>query len=833
MLGVLLLGACTASPNYGFAVALTMQFDDSIDDATLAQITHVNLQVPEEGYADDIMLGRSAHRTERVVYRPNLGATSLSFELTAGSTSNTIAYGQRVVTVQPNVTTFAEIVLSAGAGPDGGMNDGGDDDAGGPKPTLSFVTTPLIATAHQPLGVVIADFNGDGLNDVAVAASAGSVSVFLAAADHSLPAIPSSTNTSVTAPGALAVGDFGGDTSLDLVVTDESTNTLVFLINDGHASFTAATLAPPTPAGADSLAVADFDHDGHPDVAVASSTTASISVCLSIATPPYVSPLSYATAQPVARLRSADFNGDGYYDLIYAEPAANMVGIRISANGNFGSQAEQLVSFNAPYDVLTYPFLPGKPEAVLLGTPDSSANDALLLDNDSGVLQIDSNLPFGTGLGFALRYASALDFEGTGLPYVIATNYTMSGGAFTSGGADLIQVGKTGAGSPFVTRVAGYVSGVAPDAFAVGDLDGDGLNDIAVVNRGSDTLAVMRQLSGGQLYAAPSDGIFSDWLRVGDFNGDGKPDLIDSDGTGAIYCYLGDGLGNFAISVHVPALSSSVAVADVNEDGLSDLVFGSLDGKLGVGLATSPGNFAPVIYTGAIGTYFIDTLARDLDGDGHVDAMVLARASDGNPSGKNLTFVHGDGHGDFTAAPTSYPASGAIAMLPADLDEDGHVDVLALSATPAQIAWLRGQAGDPPVAGATISSPVTNATSFVTCDANQDGHVDLVIGGDSLHVLIGDGHGGFTDGGELFSAQPTVSVVAGDLDGDGVPEVIAATADSVVRVFRVQNGALVPAGVFAAGGFLSRLLGADFTGDHLVDLFALGSQGAFLKNDTK
>ncbi len=65
------------------------------------------------------MLGRSAHRTERVVYRPNLGATSLTFELTAGSTSNTIAYGQREVTVQPNVTTFAEIVLSAGVGPDG------------------------------------------------------------------------------------------------------------------------------------------------------------------------------------------------------------------------------------------------------------------------------------------------------------------------------------------------------------------------------------------------------------------------------------------------------------------------------------------------------------------------------------------------------------------------------------------------------------------------------------------------------------------------------------------------------------------------------------------
>jgi hypothetical protein len=282
----------------------------------------------------------------------------------------------------------------------------------------------------------------------------------------------------------------------------------------------------------------------------------------------------------------------------------------------------------------------------------------------------------------------------------------------------------------------------------------------------------------------------------------------------------------------VSGIASTVVVGDLNGDGLPDLVFSTPDGRLGASIATSLGNFSAPVYSTALATDFVDIIVQDIDGDGHLDGVALSDVTSGNATGKNVVFVLGSG-GESFGTPANFAIPGAVALLTADLDEDGHLDVLALSGSPANITWLRGQAGGTLVAEPVIASPVENALSFVASDVNGDGHVDLVIGGDTLRVLLGDGHGTFTDGAALLTTPATVKVVVGDADGDGVPEVFAANADSVVRVFRVTNGALAPAGVFAAGGFLTGLLGADFNGDHLVDLISVGSKVALLLNDTK
>ncbi len=136
---------------------------------------------------------------------------------------------------------------------------------------------------------------------------------------------------------------------------------------------------------------------------------------------------------------------------------------------------------------------------------------------------------------------------------------------------------------PFINIATDYVSGTAPDAFGVGDLDGDGLSDIAIVNRGSDTLAIALQESGGHIHAAPAVTTYASNQRVGDFNGDGKPDLTESDGSGHIYLHANDGFGNFSSVSTVNGIATTVVVGDLNGDALPDLIFGTLDGRLGTG----------------------------------------------------------------------------------------------------------------------------------------------------------------------------------------------------------------------------------------------------------
>src|SRR5215831_16659672 len=114
-------------------------------------------------------------------------------------------------------------------------------------------------------------------------------------------------------PKSVAVADFNGDGLLDLAVTDDWYGNLPILLGNGDGTFQEPIFAvAPTSA---SVTVGDFNGDGIPDLAVTYSTLNSVSVLLGIGDGTFQSAQRYSTGGAATFVTTGDFNGDGIADL--------------------------------------------------------------------------------------------------------------------------------------------------------------------------------------------------------------------------------------------------------------------------------------------------------------------------------------------------------------------------------------------------------------------------------------------------------------------------------------------------------------------------------------
>lgn len=270
-----------------------------------------------------------------------------------------------------------------------------------------------------------------------------------------------------------------------------------------------------------------------------------------------------------------------------------------------------------------------------------------------------------------------------------------------------------------------------PVMAAVADFDGDGAPDLAVPNSG---LAVSVLLGRGDGFfephreyavAPPNTANATTGVAAADFDADGTLDLAVSTPTNNTVTLLwGNGDGTFRtgpqfVTAQYPGRP---AIADLNGDGFPDLAFPCWYGQaVSLLLSAGPGTF---VDGGTIATPngCSGVGAGDLDGDGDAD---LAFA-DGN----SVRTAAGDGTGSF-GAPVTIEDTGSYVyrVRVADLDGDGRTDVA-----------YSGFAG--------------------------------------VTLRLGDGSGGFAVRGPLNPGVGVGDFATGDLDGDGVPELVTANGSS-------------------------------------------------------
>jgi hypothetical protein len=644
------------------------------------------------------------------------------------------------------------------------------------RANFAFGQGPL---GQGPSSVITADFNGDGKQDIAVASTVGnSVSILLGIPGGTFG--PAQSFPTGVFPVSLTAADLNGDGKLDLAVTTicngcAGSPAVSILLGNGDGTFQTHTdyIVGNSPIG---IIAADFNGDGKIDLAVANTNDNTVSILIGRGDGSFLPQTAIAVDAAPLWLTSGDFNNDGKIDLITANLGGGTFSILLS-NGDgtfartdipsgfqthFGSLSLTVGDFNGD----------GKLDVV---ASDAGSQLILLLGNGDGTFSAPSDIPNSTA-NSSNNFVAAIDFNRDGKLDLAEQGF---------GGEILVLLGNGDATfqSPVISMVG---AGGDASAYATGDMNGDGALDLLACDSNLNTVDVFLGAGDGTFGSAvtlstSSDIYGPDAAAVADFNGDGKLDLaiaLTGFPNGQLAVQLGNGDGTFQDVLTTALTSQAINNADLmltgdfNGDGKSDLLIeDDYDKGFQVLLGKGDGTFQTPVDTTLTGFNSLGFLAGDLNGDGKTDVAVSTTGTTGNTT---LEIYLSNGDGTFTLG-AQYANSHASLL--ADVNQDSKLDIVSIATGSVNV--MLGN-GDGTFQGAiAVGGPNTGST-VASGDFNGDGKVDLAIGTyEGIAFMAGNGDGTFQapiysacglttcTGSDPITFQYQGKMIEGDFNGDG------------------------------------------------------------------
>ena len=649
-------------------------------------------------------------------------------------------------------------------------------------PTFSGAALPGIffrdslPAGFIPTSIAAGDFNGDGKLDFVVP-SGGDNNLWIyfgkGNGTFNLPImLPIKQGQS---PVWIEAADLRGIGRLDLIVLEADSDSLGVFLGNGDGTFNETSFA--LPGSAVTFSVGDFNHDGKLDVLVPLANTNS-DVLFSLL--PGTGTGSFGPAinttfsgagtfagQSAFWVSIADLNGDGVPDLLLSSNGVQSLAVQVFLNDGHGLfhagqvVAEDFASFaNGP--------------TALFDADGDGKTDAVVTDNFGGlsVYRGHGDGTFDTtdvgtfAVGDVASAIAVADVNGDGHLDVVATgifvdDLTTFG---TEAGDQICVIEGDGKGNFAPPRV--YRGDTSPISLAIGDFNGDGHPDVVTANGPSDTATVF--LNDGQ-------------------GGYGTPD-------GNWVGYVGGGAVN--------APGSGIIPADVDGDGSTDVGFieygqqTTSDFQIAVLLNDSTGNLSAPIRSDAVPAKYAtvgDFVLADFRNTGHPD--FLAIAANYTSTGQYISFAPNAGGGRFAPPTVTNPANAVGVIGVGDFNKDGNLDFVAVgygigndpnNSLGIQLFLGNGTGTFQPGAlrtfgGQTASAPI----AVYVGDFNRDAKMDLLVlvsssydpfilsGGDgsvTVYEFLGNGDGTFQPGTQIFANAGPFTVA--DVNGDGHPDII-------------------------------------------------------------
>jgi hypothetical protein len=745
---------------------------------------------------------------------------------------------------------------------------------------------PIIFAGSLPgeiRAIAVADFDGDGKLDVAVAAdclsdqncSEATITILLGNGDGTFrQAWQYPLNGGVIQAHTIATGDFNGDNIPDLVVglgcdrnlspptSPCSTGSVNIFLGNGNGTFASPPATYSTVGNAALIpVVGDFNGDGHQDIVAGSS--ASLTVLLGkgdgrtfapTCGGPFVACVTPLTFSGISALSAAPLKvgvGDTNLDLVVTAGSAGIQIMNGNGDGTFSAPIPVSTAISNPAQTQVAD-MNGEPDLVIGGSVPNGTNGVQVILNDGA--EKFTSLPMVPLGGWANSSLWVADFNSDGNADVALTSNCSESSPYCPDGTISVLLGN-GDGTLQGTYLP--VSGSQPSSGSavaiLVDVNGDGIPDLITTgqqgNQGVVTVAL--GLGGGNyatqtFYAA---GISSPRVvRAADLRGDGLIDLVVAgDGVAVLLANPANG----AVPVHGDGTFQSGSVYQTLANAV-DAQLGDFAGAGNLGVAvlypvdpsSSTGSGAVGIFLGngdgtlqqlevvtpttEISGYAL-TVGNFVDHDTRADVAVVGAASPEGLGVNGVTVLLSNGDGTLSVKPNPDGGQGLIVCVPVNIC--------------APLASYPAAAEVGPGIGASIT----------TKDLNADGNLDLVIANQcelndcstgSITFLLGNGDGTFGSPGiglpRLGDANYYGLTVA-DVNGDGLLDIEATTGSGVAVFLNTSNIVLNPSEafkngtVYAAEGLSQKTTPtvADLNGDGSPDIAVYnGSSLAILFNSS-